>query len=108
MITLATVVSQKSLKKNFIIQSMERKKIGQLQEEKEGWEGWFQSHDTIHYYKPNTKYDYSSLQMFTEIFDEILHYSKYGKKENRTNTEKNKHEKAGLQSHDTIYHNQPA
>ena len=41
---------------------------------------------------------------FTEIFDEKFHYSKYGKKENRTNTEKNKHEKAGLQSHDTILH----
>ena len=29
-------------------------------------------------------------------------------KENRINTGKNKHEKAGLQSHDTIHHYQPA
>ena len=55
-----------------------------------------------------TKYDYSSLHDFTEIFDEKFHYSKYGKKENRTNTEKNKHEEAGSQSHDTIHHYQPA
>ena len=45
---------------------------------------------------------------FKEIVDEIFHYSKYGKKENRTNEEKNKHDKAGLQYHDTIHHYQPA
>ena len=44
------------------------------------------------------KYDNSSLHSFTEIFDEIIDHSKYGKKENRTNTGKNKHEKAGSQS----------
>ena len=55
-----------------------------------------------------TKYDNSSLHDFTENFDEKFDYSKYGKKENWTNTEKNKHEKAGLQSHDTIHHYQPA
>ena len=55
-----------------------------------------------------TKYDYSSLHDFTEIFDEKFHYSKYGKKENQINTEKNKHEKAGSQSHSTIHHYQPA
>ena len=36
------------------------------------------------------------------------HYSKYGKKENLTNTVKNKHEKTGSQSHDTIHHYKPA
>ena len=36
-----------------------------------------------------------------------IHYSKYGKKENPTNKVKNKHE-AGLQSHKTIHHYQPA
>ena len=56
----------------------------------------------------HTKYDYSSLHSFTEIFDKKFHHSKYGKKENRTNTGKNKHEKASLQSHDTIHHYQPA
>ena len=38
----------------------------------------------------HTKYDYSSLHSFTEIFDEKFHHSKYGKKENWTNTGKNK------------------
>ena len=56
----------------------------------------------------HTKYDYSSLHSFTEIFDEKFHHSKYGKKENWTNTGKNKQEKAGSQSHDTIHHYQPA
>ena len=41
------------------------------------------------------KYDYSSLHSLTELFDEKLHYSKYGKKGNRTNTSMNKQEKAG-------------
>ena len=45
----------------------------------------------------HTKYDYSSLHSFTEIFDEKLHYSKYGKKENWTNAWKNKHDKAWSQ-----------
>ena len=56
----------------------------------------------------HTKYDYSSLHSFTEIFDKKFHYSKLGKKENWIKTGKNKHETAGLQSHDTIHHYQPA
>ena len=56
----------------------------------------------------HTKYDYSSLRSFSEIFDENFPYEKYGKKENLTNKGKNKHEKAGLQNLDTIYHYQPA
>ena len=40
MTALACTVSQKSLTKNFIIQSMERKKIGQIQARIRG-EGWF-------------------------------------------------------------------
>ena len=81
----------------FIIQSMERKKIGQIQ-------GRISMRRvarnlTIQYIIVNlhTKYDYSS-------FDEKLHYSKAIKKENLTNTGKNKHEKAGSQFHDTIHH----
>ena len=35
-----------------------------------------------------TKYAFSSLQSFTEIFDEKFHHLKYGKKENGTNTER--------------------
>ena len=56
----------------------------------------------------HSKYEYSSLHSFTEIFDEEIHHSKYGKKENWTNTGKNKQEKAGSQSHDPIHHYQPA
>ena len=41
------------------------------------------------------------------FFDEKFHHSKYGKKENWTNTGKNKQKKAGSQSHDTIHHYQP-
>ena len=52
----------------------------------------------------HTKYDYSSLHSFTENFDKNFHYLKYGKKENWTNTGKNKHEKASSQSRDTIHH----
>ena len=55
----------------------------------------------------HTKYDYSSLHGFTEIFTKF-HYLKYGKKENRTNIGKNKHEKAGSQSHHKRRHYQPA
>ena len=109
MITLAHTVSQKSEMKNFIIQSMGRKKMGQIQ-------GRICRRRLVRnltiqciIINLHTIYDYSSLQDFTEIFDEKFHYSKYGKKKkNWTNTEKNKHEKAGLQSHDTIRHYQPA
>ena len=55
----------------------------------------------------HTKYDYSSLHGFTDIFSKF-HYLKYGKEKNWTNTGKNKHEKADSQSHDTIHHYQPA
>ena len=56
----------------------------------------------------HTKYYYSSLHSFTQIFDEKFHHSKYEKKEIWINTGKNKQEKAGLQSHDTIHHYQLA
>ena len=55
-----------------------------------------------------TKYDYSSLHGFTAIFDEKIHFSKYEKGENWTNTGKNKHQRVGSQSHNTIPHYQPA
>ena len=44
----------------------------------------------------------------SQKFDEKIHHSKYGNKENWTNTGKNKHEKPGLQSHNTIHYYQPA
>ena len=82
MTTLACTVSQNSLTKNFIIQSMERKKIGQIQ-------GRISSRRLVHnptiqyiIINQHTKYDYSSLHSFTEICDEKFHHSKYGKKEN--------------------------
>ena len=65
--------------------------IGKNKKDKAG----SQSNDTIHHYHLYTKYGYSSLHGFTEIFDEKFHHSKYGKKQNRTNTGKNKQEKAG-------------
>ena len=88
MTTPACMVSQKSLTKKFIIQSMERKKIGHIQ-------GRISikrlvCNSAIQYIIINlhTKYDYSSLHSFTEIFDNKFHYSKHGKKENRTKTER--------------------
>ena len=106
--TLAYTVSEKSLTKNFIIQRMERKKIGQIQ-------GRLSRRRLVHnpmiqyiIINLHTKYEYSSLHSFTEIFVEKFHHSKYGKKENWTNTGKNKQERAGSQSHDTIHHYQPA
>ena len=93
---------------NFIIQSMERKKIGQIQRRISRRR--LVPNPTIQYIIINlhTKYDYSSLHSFTEIFVEKFHHSKYGKKEHWTNTWKNKQGKAGSQSHDTIHHYQPA
>ena len=91
---------------NFLIQSMERKKIGQIQGRISRRR--LVRNPTIHYIIINlhTKYDYSSLHSFTEIFDEKFHHSKYGKKENWTNKGKNKQEKAGLQSLNTACHHQ--
>ena len=78
--TLPCTVSQKSLTKNFIIQSMERKKIGQML-------GRISMRRLVR--NPtiqniiiilHTKYDYCSLHGLTEIFDEKFHYLKYEKK----------------------------
>ena len=67
--------------KNFIIQNMDGKKIGQIQ-------GRIKRrrlirNATIQYIniKLHIKYDYSSLHSFTEIFDEQFHQRKYGKKD---------------------------
>ena len=70
MTTLACRVSQKSLTKNFIIQSMERKKIGQIQgriSRRSLVCNHTIQHVIINLY---TKYDSSSLQGSGEIFDE--------------------------------------
>ena len=108
MTTLACIVSQKSLTKIFIIQSMEWKKIGQIQGRLSRRR--LVRNPTIQYIIINllTQYDYSRLHSFIEIFDEKFHHSKYGKKENWTNTGKNEQEKAGSQSDDTIFHYQLA
>ena len=47
---------------------------------------------------------HSRLHCCGKIFDEKSHYSKYGQKENWTNTGKNKQEKAGSQSHNISCH----
>ena len=82
MTTPACMISQKSLTKNFIFQSMERKKIGQIHRRISMRR--LLCNPTIQYIIINmhTKYEYSSLHSFTEIFDGKFHYSKYGKKEN--------------------------
>ena len=101
MTTRACMVLQQSLTKNFNIQNMERKKIGQIQER-------ISIRRLVHYLtiqfiiiNLHSKYDNSSLHSFTEIFDEKFHHSKYGKKEMRTNIGMNKHQKTGSQSHHT-------
>ena len=85
---------------------MERKKIGHIRGRISRRR--LVRNPTIQYIIINlhTKYDCSSLHSFTEIFDEKFHHSKYGKKENWTNTGKNKQEKAGLQSHTKACHHQ--
>ena len=86
---------------------MERKKIGQIQGRISV--RMLVRNPTIQYIIVNllTKYDYSSLHGFTAVFDEKFKYSKYEKKENRTNIGKNKHEKASSQSHNIMHHYQP-
>ena len=80
---------------------MERKKIGQIQGR---ISRRLVRNPTIQYIITNflTKYDYSSLHNFTEIFDEKFHHSKYGKKENWTNTGKDKQKR--LVCNPTIQH----
>ena len=72
MTILACTVLQKSLTKKFIIQNMERKKIGYIQ-------GTICMRRLVCNPKLQcmiinlqTKYDYSSLRCFTEIFEETI------------------------------------
>ena len=58
--------------------------------------------------KLHTKYEHSSVHSCRDFFDEKCHSSKYGLKENWTNTGKKMQEKAGSQSHDTTSHHQHA
>ena len=75
---------QRSLTKTFITQNMKRKKLGQIQRRISIRR--LVRNFTIQFIIINlhTKYDNSSLHSFREIFDEIFHHSKYGKKEDRT------------------------
>ena len=81
MTTLACTVSQKSLTKNFIIQSMERKKIGQIKGRISRRR--LVCNPTIQHVIINlyTKYDSSSLQG-GEIFDEKV-LRNYGRTDGR-------------------------
>ena len=83
MTTLACTVSQKSLMKNFIIQSMERKKIGQIQGRISRRR--LVCNPTIQHVIINlyTKYDSSSLQVCGEIFDKKV-LRNYGRTDGRT------------------------
>ena len=83
MTTLAYTVSQKSLTKNFVIQSMERKKIGQVQGRISRRR--LVCYPTIQHVIINlyTKYDSSSLQGCGEIFDEKV-LRNYGRTDGRT------------------------
>ena len=80
---------------------MERKKTGQIQLGISMRR--LVCNSTIQYTIINlhTKYDDSIWHSLAEIFDEKLHHSKYGKKENRTNTGKNKASQA-IQSPRTV------
>ena len=83
MTTLACTVTQKSLTKNFIIQSMERKKIGQIQGRISRIR--LVCNPTIQHVIINlcTKYDSSSLQSCGEIFDEKV-LQNHGRTDGRT------------------------
>ena len=83
MTTLACKISQKSLMKNFIIQSMERKKIGQIQGRISRRK--HVCNPTIQHVIINlhTKYDSSSLQGCREIFDKKV-LRNYGRMDGRT------------------------
>ena len=81
MTTLACTVSNKSMTKNFISQSMERKKIGQILGRISMERLVFNPKIQYTIISLHTKYDYSNLHGFTEIFTKF-HYLKYGKKEN--------------------------
>ena len=100
MTTLANTVSQKSLTKTFIIWSMERKKLGQIQ-------GRILIRRLVHnptmqhiVINLHTKYNYSSLQksLTKNFIIPSMERKKIGQK-----TGKNKQQKAGSQSHDIIY-----
>ena len=83
MTALACTVSQKSLTKNSIIQSMERKKIGQIQG-RISRRRLVCNHTIQHVIiNPYTKYDSSCLQGCGEIFDEKV-LRNYGRTEGRT------------------------
>ena len=81
--SLACTVSQKSLTKNFIIQSMERKKIRQIQGRISRRR--LVCNPTIQHVIINlyTKYDSSSLQGCGEIFDEKV-LQNYGRTDGMT------------------------
>ena len=101
------MVLEKSLTKNFILESMDEKQTGQIQGRISRRR--LVPNPTIQQVIINmhTKYEHSSSGSW-EIFDEKCHSSKYERKENSTNKGKNKQEKTGSQSHDTTSHHKPA
>ena len=97
---LAYMVVEKSLTKNFIIQRMVGKKIGQIQGKIS--RGRLFLNPTIYLVVINlqTKFEHSSLHGCGEIFYEKFYSSKCGRKEKWTNTGMKKQKKGGSQSHD--------
>ena len=102
------IVVEKTLMKNVILQRMEGKKIGQIQGRISRRGLVLNPRIKQCIINMQTKDEHSSMHGCGEIFDEKSHSSKYGKKENWTNTRKNKQEKTGSQSHNTTSHHQHA
>ena len=102
------MVSQKFLtQKTSLLKVWKERKSDKSREKKE-WEGLF----TFPWYNTSLS---TSIPKMTTLACTVLqnlwrkiHSSKYGKKENWTNAEKNKQQKAGSQSHNTIHHYHPA
>ena len=111
------MVVEKSLTKNFSIHSMEEKKLGQIQGrisrrsmvlyEELAEDRWF----SISQYNKLSSTCISNMYILACMAVEKsltkIYTSKYGRKENWTNTGKNK-QKTSSQSHETTNHHQPA
>ena len=93
-----------------LFQSMEGKKIGQIQERISRWLVLYPMIQQI-VINLHTKYDLHAnlaCMVVEKSSTKEIHSSKYGMKENWTNTGKNNQEKTGSQSNDTTCRHQPA
>ena len=90
---LACIAVEKSLTKHFILQSIEGKRIGQIQARINRRRLNLNARIQQVVINLHIKYEHSSMYCCGEIFDETFHLSNYGRKENWTNTGKNGQEK---------------